>query len=538
MRELQLGEIFAGYRIEGEIGRGTSGVVYLARDADEEPVAIKVPLPLLQEDPSAAERFVQAAISAGRLHHGNIVPILDAGFSKGLPYIAMERISGPSLERILSRDRQLDLAAAAQIIEGVAEAVSAAHDVGLIHGGLNPSRILFDTPRELDIENLYERPYVKVEGFGERDANRRKSLLRAGSAVYLAPEQLYGGPASSASDVYGLGALLYRTVTGYAPSGGVPAASGSPVEGVIEHAMAPNPADRFDSPPDLVEAMNLAIADSDERISGRISGPAGQARMDSSGDPGDFEFGAPGGGSGSAGGGSKGDCPNGDFDDAEPPRSMYARLETPDTVHADREFVVTAGVAAEPQAGVAANEMVVPETVQGDYDLDIEVVADGFRIHPEESWRKRLRVSGGDPYPAFDLHLTPDPQAEDLIAQTIQATYTIEGHTIGVAKRPLWVAREARARAGRAARRTDGLRRQAPAARRGASRPDGERPVDRQSRGKAELEPGEPTPNRDPERPAARGDRGEARAVREEPDRRAFEPRCQGDSVLGAPRKG
>jgi cold shock CspA family protein len=148
------------------------------------------------------------------------------------------------------------------------------------------------------------------------------------------------------------------------------------------------------------------------------------------------------GGSGGSGGDSVGEGSSGELDDAAPPRSMYALLETPDTVHADTEFVVTAGVAAEPQPGVAANEMVVPETIQGDYDLDIEVVADGFRIRPEESWRSRLRVSGGDPYPAFALHLTPDRQDDDLIAQTIHATYTIEGHTIGVAKRPLWVARE------------------------------------------------------------------------------------------------
>jgi serine/threonine protein kinase len=204
-----LTEWFAGtrYRIERELGRGGMASVYLARDVElQRPVAVKVLAEHLGADETFRGRFVREARLAGRLSDPNIVQVYDAGETDGRPFIVMEYVSGSTLAECgkVSPRRAVELGL--QACAGLQHA----HDRGLVHRDVKPGNLL-----------LREDGVLKIADFGIARAAETTRHTQVGTllgtAAYLAPEQIAGGDATPASDIYSLGAVLYELLTGRPP---------------------------------------------------------------------------------------------------------------------------------------------------------------------------------------------------------------------------------------------------------------------------------------------------------------------------------
>jgi serine/threonine-protein kinase len=210
------GKRFGRYEIIAELGRGAMGVVYKARDPKiDRFVAVKA-ISLSTQNPDEEreyrERFFHEAQAAGRLLHPGIVTIFDTGEDPEghIAYIVMEYIPGQSLDRMLSeKSKKLPLEQALLLTEELAEALDHAHGQGVIHRDMKPANILV-TPEG----------HAKIADFGIAKMNQAYMTLRGqvlGTPAYMSPEQLEGERVDQRSDLFSLGAILYRMVTGYGP---------------------------------------------------------------------------------------------------------------------------------------------------------------------------------------------------------------------------------------------------------------------------------------------------------------------------------
>jgi hypothetical protein len=128
----------------------------------------------------------------------------------------------------------------------------------------------------------------------------------------------------------------------------------------------------------------------------------------------------------------------------DPPRSAFALLDCPGVVVAEEEFDLTVGISPTPTPGVTGDALVRPESSVGPYTLSVQIVADGFRLADAPgSWRQDLRVTADAPYPTFVLRLAAEPQIERIRPKSIQAMYSVDGQTIGMAVRSVAVVRSA-----------------------------------------------------------------------------------------------
>jgi serine/threonine protein kinase len=206
------------YEVLEEIARGGMGVVYKARQKRvKRLVALKMILSGQMASNEERERFLREAEMAANLDHPNIVPIYEVSESQGCPFFSMKLVEGESLAQLLKKKKQnqagYDPGAAAQLTATIARAVHFAHERGFLHCDLKPSNILLETDG---------RPYVTDFGLAKR-ASEDSSLSISGAILgtpsYMAPEQASGSRKglSPATDVYGLGAILYELLTGSPP---------------------------------------------------------------------------------------------------------------------------------------------------------------------------------------------------------------------------------------------------------------------------------------------------------------------------------
>ncbi len=213
--ELSEGDEFAGYRIERRLGRGGMGVLYLAVEPGlERRVALKLIAPEAAADEVFARRFAEESKIAASIEHPNVVPIYAAGEEDGIPFIAMRYVSGSDLGRRLAREGRLEPAAAAALIAQVGSGLDAIHAAGLVHRDVKPANVLLGETGGDD--------HAYITDFGvARNVSTESGLTQTGRFVgtldYVAPEQISGGTVDARADVYALGCLLFKLLTGDVP---------------------------------------------------------------------------------------------------------------------------------------------------------------------------------------------------------------------------------------------------------------------------------------------------------------------------------
>ncbi|MFD5467502.1 serine/threonine-protein kinase [Kitasatospora sp. NPDC127059] len=207
------GEV-GGYRLRARLGAGGMGRVYLAYTPGGRPVALKVVRPELAEDPEFRHRFAQEVASARRIHSLYTAQVVDAGTDDPSPWLATTFVPGPSLQQAVQRHGPLPERTVLLLLAGVAEALQAIHAAGVVHRDLKPGNVLVaaDGPRVIDFGIARAADASPLTGTG----------LRIGSPGFMAPEQALGQPATPATDVFALGALIAFIGSGVSPFGDGP----------------------------------------------------------------------------------------------------------------------------------------------------------------------------------------------------------------------------------------------------------------------------------------------------------------------------
>src|SRR5213076_3282959 len=207
---------FGDYELLEEIGRGGQGVVYRARQKSlNRTVALKV-IGLGQWATEAhLKRFRREAEAAASLNHPCIVPIHEVGERDGCCYFSMNFVAGGQLDQVV-RETPMSTRQAADLIAKVARTVHYAHEHGILHRDIKPGNILLDKHGEPHLTDFGLARLVETES----TVTRTKEVL--GTPSYMAPEQAVGENKNltSATDVYGLGAVLYQLLTGQPPFAG------------------------------------------------------------------------------------------------------------------------------------------------------------------------------------------------------------------------------------------------------------------------------------------------------------------------------
>src|SRR5262249_49711141 len=216
-----IGKTVGHYRITAKLGAGGMGEVFLAEDRRlERKAAIKfLPAEMLVR-PERRQRFLNEARAASALNHPHVCVVYDVGeTADGLPYIAMEFVEGQPLDALVKQG-PLEIARIAEIGVQVADALDAAHGLGIVHRDIKPANI-----------SLTKRGHVKVLDFGlakrmstgvdGHEVTQEFQQTREGQVVgtpyYMSPEQALGQDLDHRSDIFSVGVVLYELATGQKP---------------------------------------------------------------------------------------------------------------------------------------------------------------------------------------------------------------------------------------------------------------------------------------------------------------------------------
>ncbi len=199
------------YLIEAELGRGGMGVVYRAHQPSlERTVAIKLLSSDLIGDPDGVRRFRLEAKSVAKLNHPNIVQVYDIEEEENLLYLVMEFVDGESLDGLITKS-VLTESRCLKIVADIADALHFAHEKGIVHRDVKPANVLMTSDGR-----------VKVADFGlayliDREGGTTRTGFLVGSPNYMSPEQATGQKIDRRSDIYSLGVVLFRMLTGRVP---------------------------------------------------------------------------------------------------------------------------------------------------------------------------------------------------------------------------------------------------------------------------------------------------------------------------------
>ena len=252
---------FGPWKAVRVLGRGGMGVVYLAERADgafEMRVAVKV-VPLALASPGIEERFRRERQFLASLDHPNIARLIDGGVTGAeLPYLVMEYVNGVPIDGDCDA-RRLDARGRIALMRQVLEALGYVHSQNVIHRDLKPSNILVDAEGRAKLLDFGTARLVNATG----DAAITKTGVFAFTPEYASPEQALGRPVSFASDIYSVGVLLYRLLTGSAPyqlTGEMDAVADTilhahpdlsgldgPLAAILSKSLDKNPANRYQS---------------------------------------------------------------------------------------------------------------------------------------------------------------------------------------------------------------------------------------------------------------------------------------------------
>ncbi|MBN2490765.1 MAG: protein kinase [Planctomycetes bacterium] len=264
-----VGKEIDGYRILDRVGGGGMGTVFRAEQLSlHREVAFKVLSARLTEDSTFVDLFLREARAAGALNHPHIVQVYDVGRRQGLYYFSMEFMHRGSAQDRLDREGKIPWAEAVKIVLDTARGLEYAQRKGIVHRDIKPDNLM-----------IAEDGTVKIADLGL--AHRADDTAAAGgegilgTPHFISPEQAQGKPVDVRSDLYSLGATFYRMVTGRNPFPGknvrqivvaqiratapsvheVDPAIPREVSAVIERLMEKDPADRYQSPAELIEAL-------------------------------------------------------------------------------------------------------------------------------------------------------------------------------------------------------------------------------------------------------------------------------------------
>ncbi|PAK87476.1 Stk1 family PASTA domain-containing Ser/Thr kinase [Lentilactobacillus parakefiri] len=235
------------YEIIGRLGEGGMADVYLAEDLIlKRKVAVKLLRLDFRDNPKAKKRFQHEAMAATQLDNPHIVGIYDVDEVEGMQYLVMEFVDGEDLKKYIKDNFPIPYAEVVNIMEQICSAVSEAHRHNIIHRDLKPQNILVD-----------KNGYIKITDFGISRAGTEDTMTQTrsiiGSIHYLSPEQIKGQMATTRSDIYSLGIILYEILTGKVPFNGDTAVSIA-----IKHSQTPMPSVR-DFDPRIPQAMENVV---------------------------------------------------------------------------------------------------------------------------------------------------------------------------------------------------------------------------------------------------------------------------------------
>jgi len=302
------GNFFLGpYKILERIAQGSMTRVYKAKRSYGATVALKVLPPSRAEDPELLARFRRETRAARRLKHPNVVRTIESGTAGGLHFLVLEYLDGETLENVLRRRGRLPWPEAIRLFFQALQGLQYLHEQGLVHGNLEPANLMLVSPRKLDPPDTTERATVKILdiGLGRRlfkeiaeatatDLRLNGEGVLRGHLEYLAPEQARNpGGSDIRADIYSLGCVLYRCLTGKLPfsdRSGVhqvlrhateaprPVKEFDPeipawLQQVIDTMMAKDPAQRYPTPKDAVQALRGSLGTKAELLAPPTSRP-------------------------------------------------------------------------------------------------------------------------------------------------------------------------------------------------------------------------------------------------------------------------
>lgn len=262
------------YRLDARIGSGGMSTVYRAFDRTlERTVAIKVMHREIARDSDQLERFRREARAVAQLNHPHVVGVIDAGEEDGRPFIVFEHVEGETLKQRIRERGPLQIGEAVAYAIEIARALGAAHQRHIVHRDVKPQNVLIDGEGR-----------AKVTDFGIARTLDEDGLTADGRVLgttdYVAPEQAVGHGVTGRSDIYSLGIVLYEMLTGEVPYKGEnqvavamahvrepmpdvralrPDVSAG-LAAVLDRATAKEPDDRYRDAPELVAALEDALA--------------------------------------------------------------------------------------------------------------------------------------------------------------------------------------------------------------------------------------------------------------------------------------
>ena len=230
------GQTLGPYTLLSQIGQGGMGSVWLAERSDgrfERRVAVKF-LNVALLGRGGEERFKREGSILGRLAHPNIAELADAGVSlSGQPYLVLEYVEGDPIDQYCDQ-RMLDVQALIRLFLDVTAAVAHAHANLIVHRDLKPSNVLVRTDGQVKLLDFGIAKLLEGDGEGGAATLLTLEAGRAMTPQYAAPEQLTGEAATTATDVYALGVLLYVLLTGQHPAGSGPHTPADLVKAIVD----------------------------------------------------------------------------------------------------------------------------------------------------------------------------------------------------------------------------------------------------------------------------------------------------------------
>src|SRR3954453_6517332 len=237
------------YRLDERIAAGGMGDVW--RGTDEvlgRTVAVKILLPALLDEPGFAERFRGEARTMATLNHPGVVDVYDYGSDQHVAFLVMEYVEGDALSRTLGRVGRLTPARTMALVAQAAEALHAAHEIGVVHRDVKPGNLLVRPNGTLVLTDL-----GIARSAGAAQLTAAGSVL--GTASYISPEQAMGEQATRLSDIYALGVVAYQCLAGRRPFEGE-----NPLEIAMRHVREVPPPLPPDIPPSVGGIVDRAMA--------------------------------------------------------------------------------------------------------------------------------------------------------------------------------------------------------------------------------------------------------------------------------------